>query len=291
MKKLTAPDVTNANELLNEVIARKRILAYEKSLNDNKAYIELRYKNYENNLRRLENIGGSSITSKDDHDAIHSMFTSSFKKNIKKNELAEVYQECAGICPFCSIAKAEEIDHYIPKEPYPEFTIYPLNLIPICNKCNKKKGEKFIDDSNQRYFINFYSDDIDSIDNIMFLKVTISFNSADIKKSTKISYVADFSKITDDYLREIVEKHYTRLGLIKKYNEAAATEVAYLFDILSEQDDNNKEEIKNAASRIVIGTKNKQLRQAGRNDWKYLLYEEMIRVNYTDIMVDCICTE
>lgn len=288
MKKLTAPDVTNADKLLDGAIARKRILAYATSLMANETYIKSRYNNYSDNLNRLEDIGGSSIVSADDREAIHSMFTSSFKEKMKNNELAQVYQECAGVCPFCSTGKLEEIDHYIPKEPYPEFTIYPLNLIPICNKCNKKKGEMFIDASGQRYFINFYSD---NIDNLMFLEVTISFDSTNIEKTTKVSFVADFSKITDGYLREIIEKHYLRLELIRKYNEAAAAEVSNLFDILSNQDDNNKEEIKNAASRIVIGTKNKQLRQAGRNDWKYLLYEEMIKVNYVDALVDSICEE
>lgn len=288
MKKLTAPEVTNADNLLDGAIARKRILAYVNSLKANEAYIKSRYSDYENNLNRLEDISGSAIVSSDDHDAIHSMFTSSFIKNMKNNELAQVYQECAGVCPFCSTGKLEEIDHYIPKEPYPEFTIYPLNLIPICNKCNKKKGEMFIDASGQRYFINFYSD---NIDNLMFLDVTISFDCTDIVKTTKVSFMADFSKITDVYLRKIMERHYEKLELLKKYSEAADEEVSDLFAILSHQDDNNKEEIKNAAFRVVIGKKNAQLSQAGRNDWKYLLYEEMIKVNYIDALVDSICEE
>ncbi len=286
MRKLTAPDVKNANQILNRAIEMKRIEAYIQCLSTKQEYIKLRYKEYESNLTHLEGISESVIESQNDYEAISSMFTSSFTKKMKKEELAQVYQECGGICPFCNIRKIEEIDHYIPKKPYPEFTLYPLNLIPICNKCNKKKGDMFVDDAKQRYFINFYSD---NIDNAVFLKVTISFDTADVKKTTKIKYEADFSKITDDYLKGIVEKHYIKLGLIKKYEEEAGEEVSNLFDILMNQDDNNKEEIKNAISRIVIGTKNKQLKQAGKNDWKYLLYEEMIRVAYVEEMVDYIC--
>lgn len=286
MKRLSEPDVTNADKMLEDAIARKKNLDYVKNLNANRTYMIGRYAVYKTELKALEKIGASTIVSQDAKDAIHSSFTSAFKKSIKEDGLKQVYEECAGVCPFCGTGKLEEIDHYIPKENYPEFTLYPLNLIPICNKCNKKKWDKFLDGANERKFINFYSDCIDSLE---FLRVAIDFKGNDIKKTTKIKYTADFSKIADTYLKRVIEKHYKELDLLNRYADAANEEVSELFTVLSNQDDNDEDEIRNAASRIVIGKKNGQLKTAGMNDWKYLLYEKMLEVGYIDEMVKYIC--
>lgn len=45
-------------------------------------------------------------------------------------------------CPYCGLGEFDEIDHYLPKEHFPEYSILHKNLIPICGKCNKTKGEK-----------------------------------------------------------------------------------------------------------------------------------------------------
>lgn len=282
MKNLSQPDVTKADTLYDDVIARKRNKDFIKRLSKYESYIKGRYITYKTNLMTLENINKSIIVVDDDKEAIHSSFTSSFKKNIKDSELKQVYDECKGTCPFCGTSKLEEVDHYIPKEHYPEFTLYPLNLIPICNKCNKQKGDKFLDGANVRKFINFYADDVDDIE---FLKVDIDFNSSDIEKSTKIKYIADFSKIQDVYVRQIVENHYRELNLLERYGDAAGDEISNLSLIVSNQEDENEAEIKNAVERTVIGGKNGQLKRAGKNDWKYLLYEKILAINYIDALV------
>lgn len=283
MKKLSEPDITEATTLLDNAIARKKNADYETRLKTNKTYINTRYLTFQTNKNKLENITTSTIIDEDDKKAIHTSFTSSFQKNIKSNALKQVYEECRGVCPFCGTGKLEEVDHYIPKEHYPEFTLFPLNLIPICNKCNKKKSDKFIDGSNGRMFINFYTDDMDSVD---FLSVTITFNPTDVKKSTKIKYTADFSLITDTYLQKIVKHHYKELDLIKRYEEAANEEISDLESTYSNQDDNDENGIKNAAKRAVIGERNKRLRYIGKNDWKHLLCKKLIEIGYIDALIN-----
>lgn len=283
MKKLSEPDIKEATTLLDNAITRKKNADYETRLKTNKTYINTRYSIFRAYKNKLENITTSTIIDEDDKKAIHTSFTSSFQKNIKSNALKRVYEECRGVCPFCGTGKLEEVDHYIPKEHYPEFTLFPLNLIPICNKCNKKKSDKFIDGSKGRMFINFYTDDMDNVD---FLSVTITFNPLDVKKSTKIRYAADFSKITDTYLQKIVKHHYSELDLLKRYEEAANEEISNLESTYSNQDDNDENEIKNAAQRAVIGERNKRLRYIGKNDWKHLLCKKLIEIGYIDALVN-----
>ncbi|KHT11670.1 hypothetical protein RC95_20545 [Pectobacterium brasiliense] len=46
-------------------------------------------------------------------------------------------------CTLCHISDADSLDHFLPKEYFPSLTISPNNLIPSCNKCNRKKLEYF----------------------------------------------------------------------------------------------------------------------------------------------------
>jgi hypothetical protein len=44
-------------------------------------------------------------------------------------------------CPFCGQRDVKTVDHYLPKQRYPEFAVFAANLIPCCSDCNKAKGE------------------------------------------------------------------------------------------------------------------------------------------------------
>ena len=286
MKKLSEPDITSAIELLNNAINRKKNIVYGTRLQAKQAYISARYIIYQTNKSTLEHVTHSNITNDVDKKAIHTSFTSSFEKNIKNNSLKLVYEECRGYCPSCGIEKLEEVDHYMPKEHYPEFTLFPLNLIPICPKCNRKKSDKFLDGNGKRMFINFYTDDMDNLD---FLNVNIIFDPSDVKRTTTVKYTTDFAKIDDSYLRQIVAHHYDELNLIERYEDAAIDEISSLESIYSNYMDENKEadenEVKKAAQITVSGTENMRLKQIGNNDWKYLLFKKLLEIKYIDALI------
>lgn len=288
MKKLSEPDNSKASFLLTDIIKRKRNIDYAKRLTNYKNYIIKRYCIYEQKKHKLENIGASKIMDEEDKDAINSSFNKSFKEKMKTNELKKVYQECEGVCPYCGNEKIEEIDHYIPEKDYPEFILYPNNLIPSCNKCNKKKSNTFIDSKHERQFINFY---YDNIDNIGFLSVKIDFDPVDIKKTTKVTYITDYSKIPDRYLRQIVEKHFIHLNLIHRYEDAASNEISELFEMLQNQDNKNADHIKIIGDGVIRGHKNTRLKKMGQDDWKYLLYEELIKIGYIDELIKYVCNQ
>ena len=60
-------------------------------------------------------------------------------------------------CPYCGISTSDSFDHYLPKSHFPQYCIFPLNLIPICSDCNRRKGERYVKDG-QRLFLNPYFD-------------------------------------------------------------------------------------------------------------------------------------
>lgn len=60
------------------------------------------------------------------------------------------------LCPLCQLEAVSELDHYMPKSIFPEFSIYHKNLIPICHTCNNLK-----ETNNDIIFPHLYYEDID----------------------------------------------------------------------------------------------------------------------------------
>lgn len=76
--------------------------------------------------------------------------------NIKKSELIKVYDQyfvpekkparkiydallnsAKGDCPFCGgIGTPRNLDHFLPKAHFPQFSVFPQNLVPSCRDCN-----------------------------------------------------------------------------------------------------------------------------------------------------------
>ncbi|MFG1833602.1 HNH endonuclease [Micromonospora chersina] len=42
-------------------------------------------------------------------------------------------------CPMCGVGTVSTLDHNLPKRLFPALAVNPLNLVPVCSDCNKKK--------------------------------------------------------------------------------------------------------------------------------------------------------
>lgn len=47
------------------------------------------------------------------------------------------------ICPFCSTRQTAAVDHFLPKNHFPQFSVAFENLVPICTDCNSEKLDTF----------------------------------------------------------------------------------------------------------------------------------------------------
>ena len=45
-----------------------------------------------------------------------------------------------GRCPLCAQRDVKTLDHYLPKDEYPELAVFPANLTPACFDCNHAKS-------------------------------------------------------------------------------------------------------------------------------------------------------
>ena len=75
-------------------------------------------------------------------------------------------------CPYCGRhGKPKTLDHFLPKDDYPEFSLYYKNLIPCCWTCNHAKRKQLWDETTgARLFLNPY---FDSLLSEPFVQVTI----------------------------------------------------------------------------------------------------------------------
>lgn len=65
-----------------------------------------------------------------------------------------------GTCPLCGVRTVSTLDHYLPKQEFPVFSIYPLNLIPACKDCNIDKRSE-VATSHEKETIHPYFDTLE----------------------------------------------------------------------------------------------------------------------------------
>lgn len=73
------------------------------------------------------------------YDDLIQMYENYFTKKEKK--IRRIYDEILAKserCPCCGgIGISAQLDHYLPKQKYPQYSAYPKNLIPCCRDCNE----------------------------------------------------------------------------------------------------------------------------------------------------------
>jgi 5-methylcytosine-specific restriction endonuclease McrA len=47
-----------------------------------------------------------------------------------------------GYCPMCGAETHKTVEHFLPRKPWAEFSIFSLNLVPSCGTCNGKRGNR-----------------------------------------------------------------------------------------------------------------------------------------------------
>jgi hypothetical protein len=78
------------------------------------------------------------------------------------------------ICCLCGLRATSELDHYLPKQLFPEFAVYTVNLVPVCGVCNKRKSEEYMTSLGGPAFIHAYLDQLPSSE--PFLRATLKFD-------------------------------------------------------------------------------------------------------------------
>jgi hypothetical protein len=121
-------------------------------------------------------------------------------------------------CPYCMLNDPRTWDHYLPKESFPEFSVYHSNLVYICFGCNQRKLAYF--DPAKLIFCHPYFT-VHDTDALLHCRITI----ADSKLSIEYYGAGEGDLAATG---RIVQEHIKRLGL----NDRLSAEAASLIGVL-----------------------------------------------------------
>ncbi|GKS88659.1 hypothetical protein [Acidovorax sp. SUPP2539] len=114
-------------------------------------------------------------------------------------------------CPFCGLSESSTLDHYLPKEKYPEFSIFPRNLVPSCGVCNTRKKDRILEDGTDvRMFLHPC---FDAIPDVEFLTVRTRLEGDSLVLSYRLTRPDGMATRTFMHLRS----HFDKLDLADRY--------------------------------------------------------------------------
>lgn len=118
--------------------------------------------------------------------------------------------------PYCLISEADSKDHYLPKEKFPEFSFFVFNLVPCCTNCNRRKGEKWLD-QGERAFFNPYFDLLPK----RFLGVDVSATDMTVS-----FYLVE--------RKGVIFSHVNKLKIIERYNDQGSAVLSSVLGLVEE---------------------------------------------------------
>lgn len=178
------------------------------------------------------------------------------------------------VCPYCGIDRPGTLDHFVPKEQFPEFSTYAPNLIACCDPCNRAKGENWATPT-KRLFLHAYFDRFPAHATCLKAEVTWAGKGPSFKFSLDKSYPG----LASD-LFEILDEHVRRLELLDWYGKRAGEE-------FSDKSDWTLEEMTPDIVRRQIETNIRKKRAAeGPLSWRAALWTAVLQNNAA---VDYLC--
>ncbi|WP_155758791.1 hypothetical protein [Vibrio splendidus] len=123
-------------------------------------------------------------------------------------------------CPFCSVGRVKNLDHFLPKSPLPIFSILPINLVPSCRDCNQDKSDglstKERDQTLHPYF--------DDVSYVQWLYARLIKGNPIV-----IDYYLEPTMLEDESLELKVQAHFEAYDLADIFSEMAAEELNQIY--------------------------------------------------------------
>jgi 5-methylcytosine-specific restriction endonuclease McrA len=127
-------------------------------------------------------------------------------------ELGRKLSQSIPRCLLCSVNEASTLDHYFPKELYPEFSVLSKNLVPSCALCNNIKGTKLSTGANARLFVHPY---YDILPNTSWLRAGVTI------VSNKLNVLFTIHHPGNSPIHDRLARHFSELRLDARYARMA----------------------------------------------------------------------
>jgi hypothetical protein len=207
MRSILPLDV-DATDVFDEIAAAKRQPRRRRMLAA-RAEIVAAYQCYEDTVPDVGELDKAPLTDQQKEAMQHAYSVETAPMTTLRGNLLK--RISVARCPFCGISESSTLDHYLPKEQYPEFSIFPMNLVPSCAVCNTRKRDRIVDtETNVRMFLHPY---YDTVPDIAFLTVRVRMEADALILSYRLTRPAGMELKTFQHLRS----HFNELGLADRY--------------------------------------------------------------------------
>lgn len=170
-------------------------------------------------------------------------------------------------CPFCGISESSTVDHYLPKEQYPEFSVFPNNLVPSCAVCNTRKQDHIlIEGTNVRMFLHPC---YDAIPDVEFLTVRVRMEADAVIMSYHLTQPAGIALRAFQHLRS----HFNKLNLADRYRRMGLEHLGGQYPALRRAYGPG-ENLDRVAEKLIEGAEDFE-QVSGSNYWLAKLYRAL----------------
>ena len=123
-------------------------------------------------------------------------------------------------CPFCGgIGTPRNLDHFLPKAHFPQFSILPRNLVPSCRDCNMDgKGHDFATNAEDQIIQPYADKDRFFIEQWIFA----TYNAGIYGEPGEFEYYTSPPEGWPEVDKLRVRKHFKDFDLAKRYATKAA---------------------------------------------------------------------
>lgn len=123
-------------------------------------------------------------------------------------------------CPFCGgIGTPRNLDHFLPKANFPQFSVLPSNLVPSCRDCNMDgKAANFAREAEEQ-IIQPYMDS-DDFFNVQW--IFAHFHRKGKEAPGEFEYYVDPPEIWPEVDKKRARHHFESFALSKRYATKAA---------------------------------------------------------------------
>lgn len=135
--------------------------------------------------------------------------------SVKGKGIRRIYDEIlvnSERCPYCgNIGISAQLDHYLPQNSYPQYSVYPKNLIPCCRDCNEGYKKAAFAQKEEEQLINPYFDKHIFFDE-QWIFATYQATSLN-DQSARVIYRVDCPSDWTNIDKARAQKHFNDLGL------------------------------------------------------------------------------
>lgn len=159
-------------------------------------------------------------------DCLHLAYESGAKK-FKLDWIHGLREYVTGSCPMCGSSSVGTVEHYLPKSPFPEFSIFSFNLLPSCGPCNSKRGSKHNNTAKHKLLHPIFDKDI--LDKLQLITIfdlsntildfELSYNTIDYTSSEQLRISAHISTCVDRRAYRITTLNHKNLDSIRSKNK------------------------------------------------------------------------